>query len=198
MDLGLTIIRRASFKASPWKNGGGITHEVARMPKDADAYRWRVSVAQIDQSGPFSDFSGFRRKMALLQGAGLELKFGDGQQLTLARPGDLAEFDGALPVQCNLLDGPCTDFNLIVANQAQVSARIEHPPGPIDVGASELESTLIFGIASGLHLKRSSGETAQLGPWDLAILSGYYGQVWIAPEAGSATPHPVFFATISH
>jgi uncharacterized protein len=198
MDLGLIIVRRSSFKTSPWKNGGGITHEAARVPADGDPYRWRVSVAQIEQSGPFSDFTGYRRKMALLRGAGLELRFGDGQQLTLSRVGDLAEFDGAVPAQCNLVDGPCTDFNLIVANEATVAARVERLAGPIDVGASELETTLVFGMESALELKRSSGERAHLEPWDLAILSGYYGQVLAAQNGGSATPSPVFFATISH
>ena len=198
MDLGLNIVRRSSFKASPWKNGGGITHEAAREPADGDRYRWRVSVAQIEQSGPFSDFAGYRRKMALLRGSGLELRFGDGQQLTLSRVGDLAEFDGAVPAQCNLLHGPCTDFNLIVANEATVSARVERLAGAIDVGASELETTLIFAMETALELTRSSGESAQLEPWDLGILSGYYGRVVVPPNVGSATPSPVFFATISH
>ena len=198
MGLGLHIVRRSSFKASPWKNGGGITHEAAREPADGDRYRWRVSVAQIERSGPFSDFSGYRRKMALLRGSGLELRFGDGQQLTLSRVGDLAEFDGAIPAQCNLLDGPCTDFNLIVANEAAVAARVERLAGALDVGASELETTLIFAIESALELTRSSGESARLEPWDLAILSGYYGRVVVPANVGSATPSPVFFATISH
>jgi environmental stress-induced protein Ves len=198
MDLGLNIVRRSSFKASAWKNGGGITHEAARVPAIGDRYRWRVSVAQIEQSGPFSDFTGYRRKMALLRGSGLELRFGDGQQLTLSRVGDLAEFDGAVPAQCNLMDGPCTDFNLMVANEATVTARVERLTGPIDVGASDIETTLIFSLESALELKRSSGESAHLGAWDLAILSGYYGRLIVPLIAVSATPLPVFFATISH
>ena len=198
MDLGLNIVRRSSFKAKPWKNGGGITYEAARVPADGDTYRGRVSVAQIEQSGPFSDFRGYRRKMALLRGSGLELRFGDGQQLTLGRVGDLAEFDGAVPAHCNLLDGPCTDFNLIVANEAAVAARVERFSGAIDVGASELETTLIFALDSALELKRSSGESAFLEPWDLGILSGYFGQVMARPNDGSATPSAVFFATISN
>ena len=198
MGLGLHIVRRSSFKPLPWKNGGGVTHEAARQPADGDRYRWRVSVAQIERSGPFSDFSGYRRKMALLRGSGLELRFGDGQQLTLSRVGDLAEFDGAIPAQCNLLDGPCTDFNLIVANEAAVAARVERLAGALDVGASELETTLIFAIESALELTRSSGESARLEPWDLAILSGYYGRVVVPANVGSATPSPVFFATIGH
>jgi hypothetical protein len=28
----MQIIRNSSFRASPWKNGGGMTHEVIRVP----------------------------------------------------------------------------------------------------------------------------------------------------------------------
>ena len=72
----LQIIRRASFTATPWKNGGGITHEAIRVPAGGDTFRWRVSVAHIDASGPFSEFAEYNRKMVLLQGAGIDLRFG--------------------------------------------------------------------------------------------------------------------------
>ena len=73
----LQIIRRASFTATPWKNGGGITHEAIRVPAGGDTFRWRVSVAHINASGPFSEFAEYNRKMVLLQGAGIDLRFGD-------------------------------------------------------------------------------------------------------------------------
>ena len=74
----LQVIRRSSFTATPWKNGGGITHEAIRVPATGDPFRWRISVAHIDASGPFSDFAGYNRKMMLLKGAGIELRFADG------------------------------------------------------------------------------------------------------------------------
>ena len=194
---GLQIIRRATFKALPWKNGGGITHEAIRVPKIADPFAWRVSVAQIEKSGPFSDFAGYRRKMVLLKGAGIELKFSDGQQQRLSQLGDMAEFDGALSTHCNLLGGPCMDLNLMVANGLEVKARVERIRGPVDVGASELETTLIFSLESALEVKRSNGEIALLGPWDLGVVRGFYGQVVSSHASISTTPRVVFFATIS-
>jgi environmental stress-induced protein Ves len=71
----MQIIRKSSFRASPWNNGGGMTHEVIRVPLGTDAFRWRVSVAQIDVSGPFSDFADYHRKMVLLRGTGVRLTF---------------------------------------------------------------------------------------------------------------------------
>jgi hypothetical protein len=49
----LQIIRKSSFTAMPWKNGGGITHEAIPVPASSDPFRWRVSVAHVDASGPF-------------------------------------------------------------------------------------------------------------------------------------------------
>lgn len=194
---GLKIIRRATFKATPWKNGGGVTHEAIRVPKVGDPFDWRVSVAQIEKSGPFSDFAGYRRKMVLLKGTGIELKFGDGQQQRLNQVGDMAEFDGALATHCNLLSGPCMDLNLMVADERQVKARVERIRGPVDVGASELQTTLIFSMESALEVKRSNGEIALLGPWDLGVINDFYGQVVSSQAAISTTPRAVFFATIS-
>jgi hypothetical protein len=190
----LNIVRHSSFKASPWKNGGGVTHEALRMPRDGP-YRWRVSVAQIDESGPFSDFAGFRRHMVLLRGSGLTLEFGDGRQQRLGKVGDLAEFDGAAATHCTLLHGPCTDLNLIVATDATAWARVEWLEGRLDVEASDLQTTVIFSIEPALKLHCGNGERARLEPWDLATLSG--GRVSVhAEEATPATPRPVFFATI--
>src|ERR1700689_4784895 len=103
----LKILRKSSFTASPWKNGGGITHEAIREPPGGGPFRWRVSVAYIDVSGPFSDFAGYNRKMVLLKGAGVELRFPGGEKSTLRQVGELAEFDGALSAHCELLRGPC-------------------------------------------------------------------------------------------
>src|SRR5271170_5764644 len=111
----MRIIRQSDFTATPWKNGGGITHEAIRVPASGDPFRWRVSVAHIEASGPFSDFTGYNRKMVLLRGAGVALAFASGERRVLRNMGDLAEFDGALSTHCELLGGPCVDLNLMVS-----------------------------------------------------------------------------------
>jgi environmental stress-induced protein Ves len=135
--------------------------------------------------------------MVLLRGLGVTLEFGDGRQQSLRTVGDMAQFDGAVPTQCRLLNGPCTDLNLMVANEARVQARVEALAGPIDVQAAPLETTLIFSIESGLRLEGGGGEVAHLEPWDLALLSAGRVRARAAPAGAGATPRPVFFATIS-
>jgi len=95
--------------AQAWKNGGGQTRELVAWP---NATEWivRISVADIDQDGPFSGFEHIQRWFAVLQGAGVRL-FDDEREI---RAGDaLLEFDGALAPACTLIEGSTRDFNLM-------------------------------------------------------------------------------------
>jgi uncharacterized protein len=193
----LQIIPQSLFKPVPWKNGGGITREAIRVPAQGAAFVWRVSVAQIDASGPFSDFAAYNRTMVLLKGAGLELEFGNGQQRVLDRVGEMAQFDGALATHCRLLDGPCVDLNLMVAKTKPMIARVESLLPSVDARASQSQSTVIFGIDTGLTLDTGSDEPRYLQPWDLAIVTN--GAVRVTREARATTAAvAAFIATIHH
>ena len=66
----------SSLPATPWKNGGGTTREIAAFPPGAglDDFGWRLSVAEVERDGPFSVFSGVDRTIVLLDGAGMRLR----------------------------------------------------------------------------------------------------------------------------
>jgi environmental stress-induced protein Ves len=190
------IIRKSSFTATPWKNGGGITHEVIRVPAAGDSFRWRVSVAHIDASGPFSDFAGYNRKMVLLRGPGVALKFADYQQRELRRIGDLVEFDGGLSTHCELLGGSCVDLNLMVRKSIPAEVRVERVGKEFMLRGSAQHSTLIFGIEHPLMIETAAGETSRLEPWDLAVLSHEGGRLNTAATGNLPASGAVFFATI--
>ena len=192
----LQIVRRSSFKRSPWKNGGGITHEAVRVPATGDPFLWRVSVAQIDSSGPFSDFAGYDRRMVLLQGPGIELTHGNGQRRVLRNVGDCVEFAGALPTHCELLGGPCVDLNLMVAQSLPSTARVERLVEGL-IATADGETTLIFGIESPISLESDGGETVRLEPWDLAVLSRGSARFDNMTPDGRSAPGAVFIATIT-
>jgi uncharacterized protein len=194
----LQIIRKASFKATPWKNGGGITHEALRVPESGDPFRWRVSVAHIDASGPFSEFVEYNRKMVLLQGAGVELRFADGVNKSLRKVGELVEFDGAISAQCELLKGPCVDLNLMVIKSDAVAARVERFIESVAVKASRTESLVIFPIDRRVTLEITLGKTVTLEPWDLAVLSQGGGRISRLGAASAAASTSVFLATLSN
>lgn len=166
------IVRQSEFKASPWKNGGGITHEALREPEGADEFRWRVSVAHIDAGGPFSNFAGYARTMVLLRGGGVLLQLSDGSRRMMRAAGDMAQFDGALGVDCELLNGPCVDLNLMVSkSMGAAHARVERLQDPRSVQLREGESMLVFPIDGPVAIQTAAASDS-LEPWDLAVLAG--------------------------
>ena len=64
------ILRAAERLSAPWKNGGGVTREIAVFPHGADLARfdWRMSLATVAAGGPFSTFPGIDRLMLVLDG----------------------------------------------------------------------------------------------------------------------------------
>jgi len=192
----LQIIRKSSFTATPWKNGGGITHEAIRVPAGGDPFRWRVSVAHIDASGPFSDFAAYNRKMVLLRGAGIELRFADGARKTLRHIGELAEFDGALSTYGELLNGPCVDLNLMVSKSDGAAVRVERFIESLAVSVSRIETMLVFAIDRRFTLHITAGKTVTLEPWDLAVLSHCSGRLNRLESANSSASTSVFLATL--
>jgi environmental stress-induced protein Ves len=194
----LIIVRNSSFKTTPWKNGGGVTHEALRMPPQGDPFRWRISVAEVAASGPFSDFSGYHRSMTLLRGAGLDLKFTDGRRIRLSGVGDLAEFDGADAPHCDLLAGPCSDLNLIVTRAiADPKLRVAPLDQPLAVHSLAGEVLVVFAICGGLRLRAPSGQTEVLSTWDLAVVTQPSAFDTMLEPQGDAAPARVFLANFT-
>ena len=96
----------------PWKNGGGSTTEIAVFPPDAgfEDFDWRVSLATIAADGPFSQFPGVERTLALVEGHGMTLEI-DGEPNLVSRAEPVAAFDGESQVAAKLNRGPSIDFN---------------------------------------------------------------------------------------
>lgn len=163
------IIRRAEFVTTPWKNGAGITHEALRVPAQGGPFLWRVSVAEVGSSGPFSDFTGYHRAMVLLRGDGLRLHLADGTAPVLREVGDLVQFDGGMGTQCELLAGACTDLNLILSQSVVANdVRVERLLAPMTVKPLAQDLLLVFAVTGRMTLDDSSGGKVVLEEWDLA------------------------------
>ena len=104
----------AELPVTPWKNGGGSTREVACWPAGAglDDFDWRVSIACMAAPGPFSRFPGVDRVIALLEGDGAHLR-GNGIDHRLDVPLQPFAFPGDAAIDCTLLGGASTDFNVM-------------------------------------------------------------------------------------
>lgn len=107
----VTHLDPSAYRRMPWKNGLGVTTEIARSPRDGD-FDWRVSIAQVAMNGPFSLFPGCTRIILALDGAGMILTAGAHPEVALG-PLEPWTFSGDVQTTCVLRDGPFRDFNVI-------------------------------------------------------------------------------------
>jgi environmental stress-induced protein Ves len=110
----------ADLSPTPWKNGGGSTREIVCRPRGAgmDAFDWRVSIATIAKSGPFSVFAGVDRVILLLDGDGVHLQSAGGIDHRLDKALQPFAFSGDEALDCTLLGGPSQDFNVMTRRSA--------------------------------------------------------------------------------
>ena len=113
---------REAYTSMAWRNGAGITREIAREPAQGESFAWRLSLASLQVSGPFSSYTGYERCVALVDGRGFHLHVAGAAAKTLAARGDHALFAGAAEARCELLDGPCTDLSLMVRDPGAIDS----------------------------------------------------------------------------
>jgi hypothetical protein len=110
----MTAIVMSALSIAPqaWRNGGGATRELLAWPSAAD-WQVRISLADIDRDGAFSQFTGVQRWFGVVNGSGVVLDF-DGRQVVQTIASDALQFDGALTPHCRLLSGATQDMNLML------------------------------------------------------------------------------------
>jgi uncharacterized protein len=110
----------ADFSVMPWKNGGGTTTQLMLQPAGADMnnFGWRVSMARVASDGPFSNFPGVDRSLAIVEGAGLRVEMRDMPVIVLQSTIPVLRFAGETPIHATLIDGPVTDFNVMTGRHA--------------------------------------------------------------------------------
>ena len=117
----IRLLNPIAYQRQPWKNGGGTTTEIVIHPEGAgwNDFQWRVGIADIRQSGPFSSFPGIDRSIMLLDGApgaGMTLAF-DGTAVELAQ-GEFFDFPGDAITHGTLRGSHVRDFNVMSRRSA--------------------------------------------------------------------------------
>jgi Uncharacterized protein conserved in bacteria len=99
----------------PWKNGLGVTREVAihAPAEEPSAFLWRISLATVSGSGPFSAFPGIDRTIAVLRGGGLHLTVDGVAQQPLTEEAEPFSFSGDAIVHSDSIGGETTDLNVM-------------------------------------------------------------------------------------
>ena len=173
------------YRVMPWKNGLGTTTEIAVHPPDAALtdFTWRLSIADLGASGPFSSFPGYDRILVQLEGAPMTLAHeGLGERrLTLREP---YRFAGELATHATA-PGPARDFNVMVRRDrasADLAVRTFAPgKGMIAAGNPKVRVVfLVAGTASAYSgdqtVEMRPGETVMAGPGtDIALVAGPEG-----------------------
>ena len=112
----------------PWKNGSGITTEVARGGQCSTTgnWGWRISIAIVATDGPFSIFAGINRTISVIEGSGMDLYYQDGRQIALDLF-EIVEFSGGIALEGKLRDGLIKNFNVMVdQNSFSTSLKIHN------------------------------------------------------------------------
>jgi environmental stress-induced protein Ves len=121
----------------PWKNGAGLTREIAFGGPSAAGFDWRISVAEVAHDAPFSAFPGIDRCITLLQGAGMRLRADDGHlDHTLSTPLAPFRFSGEVPLTATLLGGACSDFN-VMTRRGRWRSEVDVLRGAAELGTAD-------------------------------------------------------------
>jgi environmental stress-induced protein Ves len=141
----ITPLDPDGYQRTPWKNGGGVTTDIAF---DGDV--WRFSRTPITVAGPFSDYTGFDRLQVLVAGSGLVLQTPAGE-IDVRQPFRPVRFAGETPIVSRLESGPVEVVNLM-GERSRVR---------IDLAVLEAGRTPDLG--PGLHIAYCPGGRARLG-----------------------------------
>ena len=152
----------------PWKNGGGVTREVASFPPIGGLtdFDWRISLADVAVDGPFSAFDGYDRMIAVVAGAGMALTVDGTEHVVTRRPVPFA-FSGASDTACRLLDGPIMDFNVMTrTGRVEADVQVMAIGGTVGLRNSETDDTFVVVSFGG----DTATATATVGGMPLGFL----------------------------
>lgn len=157
----IKIIPKQSFKNIPWKNGEGVTLELAINDDGHLAdFEWRLSIAKVDKDGEFSDFSGYTRNLVLISGKGVILSHNENQIDRLNSQLDFSIFDGGNKTIATLVSGPITNFNLMTKTKNFVSS-VETFSGLQNVILKNSLLCFIYGLDKELEIISKKARISQ-------------------------------------
>ena len=175
-------LRRIAPQA--WKNGAGITREIAvgRVGAGASNFDWRISLAEVERDAPFSAFPGIDRCIVLLRGAGMRLRSDNGE---LDHRLDQAlvpfHFSGDTPLSATLVDGASSDFNVMTRRGAWTA---EVTPQRSAFEPASADVTLLLCREGEWLVEGASPET--LDPMQALLWRGPPPRINVSPQATGA------------
>jgi hypothetical protein len=160
----------ADARRVPWRNGRGVTEEVAVWPAgtsfEAGDFDGRVARAAVVEDGPFSRFDGFDRVVVVVEGAGLLLTHADAASPVLVAPLAPHRFRGEDATSARLVDGPVRDLSVLARRaRCRADARVvalSACPAAVVLPAGHA----LVHVLAGRVVARAVGEVWTLDPGD--------------------------------
>jgi len=114
-DLDIILVRADDLQPVAWKNGGGVTREIAAHPPGStfESFLWRISMADVAAEGAFSIFPGIDRVLTVIEGGTMILVDAAEEIRHAVHPFEPFQFPGETPICARLPDGAIRDFNLM-------------------------------------------------------------------------------------
>jgi environmental stress-induced protein Ves len=110
----MEIIRFADLKPEPWRNGGGVTRQIAGHSCGSGrdgGWDWRVSLAEVSKACDISQFPAMERALTVVEGELLLLTVdGAEQPVEKYRP---FRFPGGAATTCALPTGDVRNLDVI-------------------------------------------------------------------------------------
>lgn len=161
----IEIFKKSDFKTMPWKNGGGNTTEIFRMPIISDNnFLFRLSRAEVLTDGPFSIFPNIDRILILIEGAGVHLT-GEKREVVLNKNFIPLSFRGEEAFSCSLINGACIDFNIMTdRNFANSTISVLHPTADNIMNfTAQCDLKFIYDIGSETLYKLEKNDQYNMG-----------------------------------
>ncbi|WP_300752333.1 HutD family protein [Janthinobacterium sp.] len=171
------LIPHASLRAAAWKNGGGSTTEIAISPKGAgfEDFDWRISLATITASGPFSSFPGIDRSLMLVDGESVSLTIDGARKVVLTAAQPMLWFPGEAAVSA-LVAAATTDFN-VMTRRSRCRHQLEKIAAPGRL-IRRSDTTLLFVADEGTVQARSGDRQFALSRYDALLLDAGDAPQW--------------------
>lgn len=114
-EIDIRLIPASALQPVAWKNGGGVTREIARSPENPskESFLWRISMADVAQEGPFSAFEGMERILVVVHGGAMVLIDTGTEARQVLTRFEPFQFPGETPIRAELPEGAIQDFNLM-------------------------------------------------------------------------------------
>jgi environmental stress-induced protein Ves len=186
----LSFLPASARTPAPWKNGLGVTTEIACQPpgSDLESFHWRISIATIHADGAFSHFAGVDRHLSLLDGK-VELTVDQASAVILKPDSAPISFPGDVPVCAALRSAQATDLNVMV-RRSHVRARLRRltVTGPMTLTAAE--TTMV--VSRGPTVSVRCGEAFhRLSVDDAVLVRAQAGDDIQIASDGTATVYAV-------